>query len=174
MEFVQQDAQVTPHYLKDDGIVPNSAFPLMVYQGVLSLPGDDPARAFEQVFAANCWARSWRNGIYSFHHYHSTAHEVLGIAKGSANVIMGGEQGVRLTIGPGDVMVVPAGVGHKNLGASADLLVVGAYPDGQDPDLCKESVGEHARALENIPRVPMAVCDPIFGSDGPVMRLWKK
>ena len=101
MEFVQKDVQITPHYFRDDGVVPNSAFPLIVYQNALSLPEDDPARAYEQVFAANRWSRSWRNGIYPFHHYHATAHEVLGIAQGSARVCMGGEQGVRLTIGPG-------------------------------------------------------------------------
>lgn len=173
MEFVQQDARVTPHYFKDDGLVPNSGFPLMVYQGVISVNGNDPAQAFEHVFSVNRWARTWRNGIYSFHHYHSTAHEVLGIAKGSAEVCMGGEQGARFTIGPGDVMVVPAGVGHKNLGASSDLLVVGGYPDGQNPDLCKESDGEHRQALVNIPNVPLPVADPVFGIDGPMMDHWK-
>lgn len=174
MEFIQKDVQITPHYFPDDGIVPNSAFPLIVYQGALSLPEDDPARAFEQVFAANRWSRSWRNGIYPYHHYHATAHEVLGIARGSAKVCMGGEQGVRLTIGPGDVMVIPAGVGHKNLGASSDLLVVGAYPDGQHPDLCRESAHEHRHAQENIPKVPMPASDPVFGINGAVMNLWKK
>ncbi len=174
MEFIQKDAQITPHYFQDDGVVPNSVFPLIVYQGALSLPENDPARAFEQIFAANRWSRSWRNGIYPFHHYHATAHEVLGIAQGSARVCMGGEQGVRLTIEPGDVMVIPAGVGHKNLGASTDLLVVGAYPDGQHPDLCRESAREHKHALENIPKVPMPASDPVFGTNGAVMNLWKK
>ena len=136
-------------------MVPNSVFPLIVYQiyaRTVTTRKNDPARAFEQVFAANRWSRSWRNGIYPFHHYHATAHEVLGIAQGSARVCMGGEQGVRLTIGPGDVMVIPAGVGHKNLGASSDLLVVGAYPDGQHPDLCRESAREHEHALEKYPQ----------------------
>ncbi len=174
MNFVQQDAQITPYYFKDDGRVPNSAFPLLVYRGALSLPEDDPARAYEQVFAANRWSRSWRNGIYSFHHYHATAHEVLGIARGSAEVCMGGEQGARLAIGPGDVMVIPAGVGHKNLGASSDLLVVGAYPDGQHPDLCRENAGEYGQALENIPKVPVPTSDPVFGTEGAVMKLWRK
>ncbi|MDE2954664.1 MAG: hypothetical protein OXR71_09080, partial [Gemmatimonadota bacterium] len=64
MEFVQEDVQITPHYFRDDGVVPNSVFPLIVYQSALSLPENDPARAFEQVFAANRWSRSWRNGIY--------------------------------------------------------------------------------------------------------------
>ena len=173
MGFVRQDAEVTPHYFQDDGMVPNSSFPLLVYQGVIDASGNDPVCVFEQMFAANHWSRTWRNGIYPFHHYHGTAHEVLGIAKGTANVCMGGEQGARFKVGPGDVMVVPAGVGHKNLGASVDLLVVGGYPDGQSPDLCKESAGEHHLALKNIPRVPMPASDPVYGIDGPVINLWK-
>lgn len=174
MDFVQKDARITPHYFEDDGRVPNSAFPLLVYRGALSLPKGDPARAFEQVFAVNRWSRSWRDGIYPFHHYHATAHEVLGIARGSAEVCMGGERGARLTIGPGDVMVIPAGVGHKNLGASADLLVVGAYPDGQHPDLCRDGAGERERALNRIPNVPMPDSDPVFGVAGGLMTLWKR
>lgn len=174
MDFVQKDAQITPHYFADDGRIPNSALPLLVYRGALSLPKDDPAWAFEQVFAGNRWSRSWRDGIYSFHHYHATAHEVLGIARGSAEVCMGGERGARLTIGPGDVMVIPAGVGHKNLGASADLLVVGAYPDRQHPDLCRDSASEHARALDHIPNVPMPDFDPVFGVSGGLVTLWNR
>ena len=47
MDFVQKDARITPHYFADDGRIPNSAFPLLVYRGALSLPNDDPAWAFE-------------------------------------------------------------------------------------------------------------------------------
>ena len=87
---------------------------------------------------------------------------------------MGGERGARLTIGPGDVMVIPAGVGHKNLGASADLLVVGAYPDGQHPDLCRDSASDHERALDHIPNVSMPDSDPVFGVAGGLVTLWNR
>jgi uncharacterized protein YjlB len=33
------------------------------------------------------------DGIYPFHHFHSTAHEVLGIVAGSAVVVLGGPSG---------------------------------------------------------------------------------
>ena len=91
--------QVTHQALKDDGTFPNNEKrPLLLYQGALDLPADDPASIIEAVFAANGWVGSWRDGIYSYHHYHSTAHEVLGVYSGSARVQLGGEQGVILSV----------------------------------------------------------------------------
>jgi uncharacterized protein YjlB len=128
---------------------------------------------FEALFAANGWGGSWRNGIFSFPHYHSNAHEVLGIARGRASVRFGGGSGMVLEVRPGDVVVIPAGVGHQNLSASADLLVVGAYPRGQeDYDLCRGEPGERPRVLANIARVPLPEADPVHGRDGPLMRHW--
>jgi len=169
-----QNATIIPYPLTDDGIIPNSPLPLLVYQGAIDKSAADPAATFETIFAQNNWPHSWRNGIYPFHHYHSTAHEVLGIAKGTADVQMGGPNGVHLTVNPGDVIIIPAGVGHKNLGASSDLLVIGSYPTGQSPDLFRESNAEHQKALRNIPQVPLPSSDPIYGTDGPMIQHWKK
>ena len=122
---------VRAYLLLDDGKIPNNpVLPLLVYQGAFGFTDSDPASTCEAVFESNGWGNYWRNGIYSFHHYHSTAHEVLGICRGSARAQFGGEQEVTLEIGAGDVVVIPAGVGHKRLEASSDLLVVGAYPPG--------------------------------------------
>lgn len=173
MECVRK-ISVVPHHFKDDGVIPNNPFPLIVYPGVLRLPVDDPARTFEILFMENQWGHSWRNGIYAFHHYHSMAHEVLGIAAGHADVLMGGPKGVRITVRAGDVMAIPAGVGHKNLGSSPDLLVIGAYPIGQRVDLCRESPRDHKQAQVYIPRIPLPTADPVYGADGPLMQLWKK
>ncbi|TIP34411.1 MAG: cupin, partial [Mesorhizobium sp.] len=73
---------------KDDGLVPNHpSWPLIVYRGAVTLPDDlDPAAVFEELFKANGWGDSWRNGIYDYVHYHSRIHEVLGIARGTAKV----------------------------------------------------------------------------------------
>jgi len=76
--------------------------------------------------------------------------------------------------GLGDVLVIPAGVAHKNLGASADLGVVGAYPRGQSPDMNDGHDGERPRADQNIAQVPLPAADPVFGVDGPLMRQWTK
>ncbi|MGH6921717.1 MAG: cupin domain-containing protein, partial [Geminicoccaceae bacterium] len=139
------------HLFEDDGAIPNNPrLPFLVYANALDLGGGDPAAVCEAVFGANQWDRSWRNGIYPFPHYHSTAHEVLGICRGEARVRFGGAKGVVMTVRAGDVVVIPAGVGHQNLGAGGECLVVGAYPPGPDWDLCTGKPEERPRVLANI------------------------
>ncbi|CAB1078026.1 Cupin domain-containing protein [Olavius algarvensis Delta 1 endosymbiont] len=159
--------------LKDDGTFPNNGkLPLIVYQGILVLSGSDPAATAENLFALNGWSGSWRNGIYGFHHYHSMAHEVLGVYSGSAQVQLGGDQGVSLTVNCGDVIIIPAGVAHKNLGADHDFRVVGAYPRGQAPDMCYGKSGERPRADRNIAEVSLPKMDPGYGNAGPLAKHW--
>ena len=159
---------------EDDGAIPNNPrLPLLVYAGAVDASGADPAARFEQVFAANGWSGAWRDGIYPFRHYHSTGHEVLGIARGEAKVRFGGANGAVLTVRAGDVVVIPAGVGHQNLGASQDLLVVGAYPGGTDFDLCRGQADERPRVLANIAKVGLPAADPVHGPGGPLLAHWK-
>ena len=153
----------------DDGVIPNSGLPLLVYDQ--AVPAD--AAAIEGVFAANGWPPAWRNGVHPFHHFHSSAHEVLGVARGEVSVLFGGATGKVLTIRAGDVVVVPAGVAHCNQGQSSDLLIVGAYPDnGADPDLRRGKVAEHAAAVRCIAAVKTPRTDPVAGSAGPLLELW--
>src|SRR6201995_3522034 len=116
----------------DDGAIPNSRLPLLVYRDAVPA---DPA-AIERLFAANRWPPAWRDGVHPFHHFHSSAHEALGVARGEATVLFGGPGGQVLAVQAGDVVVVPAGVAHCNQSQSSDLLIVGAYPDNANhPDL---------------------------------------
>ena len=64
----------------------------------------------------------------------------------------------------GDVIVIPAGVGHQNLGASPDFHVVGGYPVGQQPDLLRGNPGERPAADDRIATVPLPSKDPIRGA----------
>jgi uncharacterized protein YjlB len=172
---LRQPVEAIPYFFADDGAIPNNpALPLLVCPGVFKLAGDDPARIPEQIFAANGWVGSWRNGIFPFPHYHSRVHEVLAICKGKAQVQLGGAQGVTLTVQAGDVVLIPAGVGHENLGASADLLVVGAYPPGEPVDLCHGKAEERPQVLTNIVQVPLPISDPVWGDSGPVFEHWRK
>jgi len=157
-------------YFKDDGGIPNNRLPLLLYRNALS--NGVNARSLQKQFAANNWTNSWDNGVYSFHHYHSTSHEVLGIYSGSALLHLGGEKGEKLSVKAGDVIVIPAGVGHKNLGASNDFGVVGAYPDGRDWDLLKGEPGERPKADKNIAALPIPDFDPILGKTGGLRKLW--
>lgn len=157
----------------DDGAIPNHpTLPLLVYKNALKVEGSDPASIAEAAYARSGWGGTWRNGIFDFHHYHSTAHEALAIVRGRATVLIGGEEGERLEVSAGDVMVLPAGTGHKRLSSSTDLLVVGAYPAGQQWDLCRGEAGERPQVLQNIREVPLPNTDPIFGDEGPLIQHW--
>jgi uncharacterized protein YjlB len=157
---------------KDDGMIPNNRYPLLLYRRVINFGSGDPAAQVEEQFAANNWTNSWQNGIYPFHHYHSTSHEVLGVYQGTATVRLGGERGHDFTVQAGDVIVIPAGVGHKNLGASGDFGVVGAYPDGRKWDLLTGKPGERPKADQNIAALPIPDHDPVYGSAGPLREIW--
>ena len=154
----------------DDGRFPNSALPLLVYRGAVE---PDPA-VMEQLFAANDWSNAWRNGIFNYHHFHSIAHEVLGIARGEVQVAFGGPSGQSVTVRAGDIVVIPAGVGHRNMGQTDDLVVIGAYPGGSDYDTLRGKADEHEKALQAIAGVPLPACDPVWGYDGPLRVLWTK
>jgi uncharacterized protein YjlB len=159
--------------IKDDGIFPNNGkLPLILYKKAADLPGNGGAGIVEDILRRNSWGSSWRNGIYSVHHYHSTAHEVLGVYSGSAEIRLGGEKGHSYNVGIGDFVVIPAGVAHKCLAASDDFRVVGAYPPGQRYDMCYGHKEERPETDRNIALVPLPEEDPVYGIDGPLIRLW--
>src|SRR5262245_63617582 len=116
------------------------------------------------MFEANGWFSSWRNGLFSVHHYHSTAHEVLGVYQGRVTARLGGERGAPITLVAGDVVVIPAGVAHKNDGASADFRVVGAYPAGTSPDMQYGKPGERPGTDRAIARIGLPAGDPVGGA----------
>ncbi len=151
------------HLLAQNGAIPNSQHPALVYCNVLALGTLDLASAFERLFSEHGWPPAWRAGLYTMHHYHSTAHEVLGIFRGWVQARLGGENGPIVTLNTGDVVLIPAGVAHRNEGQSADFSAVGAYPRGMSPDLCYGKEAELARAVRNIARLPVPDPDPVRG-----------
>ncbi len=160
---------------EDDGKVPNNPrLPLICYRkAVRSSDVADPAALFEELFARNGWGDSWRDGIYPYAHFHSGTHEVLGIVRGRARVLFGGDAGKVLSLTAEDVMVLPAGTGHQCLWSSPDLLVVGAYPPGGHYDECRPDAESHARALKTIADAPAPERDPVYGANGPLLNLWE-
>ena len=156
---------------EDAGAVPNSRLPVLVYHEV---EGASSPSACEELFARNGWLGAWVNGIFPFHHFHSTVHEVLGIVAGSVAVILGGPDGGRFEVARGDVLVLPAGTGHCNADSSVDLLVVGAYPNGMQWDLRRGDPAERDEVVANITAVPLPDTDPVHGSDGPLTEIWRR
>jgi uncharacterized protein YjlB len=115
--------QVETLTFEEAGGIPNTRLPVLVYHEV---EGAREADECNKLLARNRWLGAWVDGIYSFHHFHSTAHEVLGIVAGSAAVVLGGPSGRRFEVSRGDILVLPAGTRHCNVGSSDDLLVIGA------------------------------------------------
>jgi len=170
-QYVSPNAKVIAQVLRDDQTFPNSPLPVLIYRKAVVAERVTP-ELFEELFRANDWRGSWRNGIYKYHHYHSTSHEVLGVFSGSAKVQLGGDRGEAYELQPGDVVVIPAGVAHKNLDATADFGVVGAYPEGMDWDMNYGKPEERPRADHNISKVPFPKADPVYGDNGPLREKW--
>jgi uncharacterized protein YjlB len=159
-------------YFKDDGVVPNNKYPLLLYRNAFSARGVKGAEWLEETFLANNWSNSWRNGIFTFQHYHSITHEALGIYSGEVEVLLGGDKGEKVKVKAGDIIVIPAGVGHKNLG-DTNLGVVGAYPNGMPVDIMRGEAGERPRVDQNIAAVPFPGTDPLLGKDKGLVEIWK-
>lgn len=171
--FAMPGRQPKTFYFKDDGSIPNSKYPLLVYQHAFEGRGSKGGDWLEEKFAANNWTNTWRWGVYPFHHYHSNTHEVLGVFSGKALLHMGGEQGEKMEVQAGDIIVIPAGVGHKCLTHSDDFTVLGAYPNGLSPDLNKGEKGERPKTDQHIAAVPFPATDPLLGSNDGLKKLWK-
>ena len=157
----------------------NDIIPLLAYRASADLaPGEAgmeaawPAEFFEEVFSRNLWPAAWRNGVYPFHHYHSTAHEVLGVYSGFASIQFGGEGGPIVDVRGGEAVVIPAGVSHRLVDSRGGFRVVGAYPEGQVPDLCRGDAVDSVAARVRIAKVPVPSCDPLSGPSGPLPILW--
>lgn len=158
---------------EDGGLVPNNPLPFLVYKRALAL-GAEPEAEIEHLFGGNGWVGLWRNGVYDYLHYHATVHEVLGVARGRAQIRFGGPRGRELEISAGDVAILPAGTGHQCMSASADFSVVGGYPPGAKMQITRPTPENHAMALKTIPKVELPRTDPVAGENGPLLRLWRR
>jgi uncharacterized protein YjlB len=165
------------HYLSkifsDYGAFPNNKnLPLVILKSPLKDARIVPEQ-FEKIFSNHGWPAAWRNGLFDFHHYHSKAHEVLGVYAGWVRACFGGPQGEIMEAEKGDVIIIPAGVAHCNNGQSPDFKVVGAYPVGQPVDMMYGKPGERPQADINISQVGLPTADPVFGIAGLLIELWR-
>jgi uncharacterized protein YjlB len=165
-----QQVNIIRTILKDDGLFPNNQLlPMLVYKGALQTTD---GHLIKDLFETNRWIGAWEDGIFDYHHYHSSTHEVLGVIKGSARIEMGGPHGTTVTAEPGDVIIIPAGVAHKFVEGDDDFTVVGAYPEGQSYDIKYGHEGERPETDNNIKATPLPTEDPLYGNDGPLLKNW--
>lgn len=160
--------------LKPTALVPNSNYPLLYYKS--AFPADITPDDISAHFKQNTWIAQWRFGMYKQAHFHTTAHEVLGIYRGSARVRFGvsdneaieGSGAVELDVSAGDVIVIPAGVAHRCVEDRDGFTMVGAYPKGAKQwDM--NYGGEEKDVSAALPEM-----DPVLGADTEGLTgLWK-
>ena len=175
MAGARQPVEPKAFHFEPDGIgcPNNSTLPVLIYREVFEAGQTSVADQFESAFHDNGWTGCWRWSVYTYHHYHSNAHEALGVSRGSARLQLGGSQGEVFDVSVGTLIVLPAGTGHKNLQATPDFLVVGAYPNGQGHyDTNRSGSMDLDKALSNIAKTPLPDNDPFYGSEGPLVRIW--
>jgi uncharacterized protein YjlB len=151
------------HAPPGDHIPNHPSFPVLVYRAVAGVT--EGTAAARGLLAAHGWGGSWVDGVFGFHHFHSTSHEVLAVVAGEARLELGGPQGETFAVDAGDVLVLPAGTGHRSAWASTGFTVVGAYPEGQEEfDVLRgEDPREVAEARVRIAALARPSRDPVGG-----------
>jgi uncharacterized protein YjlB len=169
--YLKPIEEVTTYFFDDDGQVPNSHLPVLVYSHVYN--GPDYALWFKERFRRNGWTNNWRDIVLPYLHFHTTTHEVLAICRGTVKLLVGGfRNGIELVVSAGDVLVLPAGVGHCALPGQLDYEVVGGYPEGKSWDMMTGSSEERELAFANIALLPVPNTDPLFGKTGRLVKEW--
>lgn len=162
---------VETHYLKGNGRVPNSRLPLLIYRSAVQVG----VAEMEEQIRRNDWPPEWHSsfGMYPRHHFHSDAHELIAVTRGTMVGLFGGHDGVRATVTAGDVIVIPAGVGHFGESITEDLRLTGAFPAGcAIHDFRLGYPDEYARVADRAQRVPIPANDPLHGPKGPLVEIW--
>jgi len=167
-----QNVNILRPLFPENGNFPNNGLlPLLIYKGAVHV-GEDETDMVKEILESNGWTNAWVDGVYDYHHYHSTAHEVLVVVKGTARVQFGGPNGTTFALENGDVIIIPAGVAHKKVEDADGFTCVGAYPLGQQYDMNYGKKGERPRVDEDIRKVPLPEIDPVYGAGGPLSKNW--
>lgn len=163
---------VEERMIEEDGLVPNNAhIPARIYRRVLKDAGDAMPEMFEALHAGNGWSGFWHGAVACYTHFHSIAHELISVYRGSARIKLGGASGPVFLVTAGDVILIPAGVGHQNLGCTIDYQNLGCYPAERCRwDMRSPKAEERLEVRRNISQVPPPLLDPVTG--GNYERFW--
>ncbi|MCE4217423.1 hypothetical protein GD586_08175 [Pseudarcicella sp. GAP-15] len=162
---------IITYFFENDGDIPNNILPVVIYKNALQ---HAVQKDLEVLFCQNGWGNNWQDIILTEDHFHSNTHEVLGLKSGQARLKLGGEKGEIVTVEKGDVIILPAGVGHYSVDNSIEYQFVGGYPNGAEWNL-KFSLKKEdcSSVLAEIASIPLPKKDPVFGDGGPVFEYWK-
>ena len=160
------------YFVEKNGYFPGSKFPVLHYEQALQVPTFFPGKFVSSFLRKHNWSNNWRNGIYTFHHYHSTTHEAMAVIKGQAMILLGGMHGRNVLLKKGDIIVVPAGVAHMNLGNEKDLIFIGGYPSGRNYDMNYGRADEHPKVDNNMRFLPIPDTGPLYGHADPLIDIW--
>ncbi|GLB06291.1 hypothetical protein AtubIFM57258_001588 [Aspergillus tubingensis] len=173
------EISVTSRQIPKWGGIPNTSIqskPLMIYHKAFNASANDLAAHLEEIGEVR---PQWVYSMYSQTHFHSTTHEVLGVVSGRARLCFGGEanpERFEPTVEKGDLIIVPAGVGHRlleELGSDQGdpFQMVGAYPPQKQWDMCYGDSREEDKVSRNIHALSWFHSDPLCGQDGPVLHV---
>lgn len=169
--MIDGDAQT--HLFEPDGGIPNSRLPLVLWRGRLprEARGGTAATA---LFRRNGWQGTWVYTVFPYWHFHSRGHEVLACVSGTARIGLGGDRGIKVDVAPGDVCVIPAGVGHRRLDASGDFQMAGGYPPGQEGNIVRPGDLSDERIAGEIAAVALPQTDPVSGRADGIVAIWRE
>lgn len=165
--------RVSKHFVPAHAGFPNTSlnpYPLLIYHSCF--PASTSTSSIQShLRSVGVVEPAWTFPMYRQHHYHSTTHEVLVVANGSARLFFGGDgnpQGVQQEVSKGDVLVLPAGTGHAMEEDLGGFSMVGSYPvDAENWDHC--TGGEGKKAEDRIMALGWFKRDPIYGDAGPAL-----
>lgn len=105
--------------------------------------------------------------IFSYHHYHSKAWELLICIHGEATIQFGGDSGPTASVATGDLLLIPPGLAHKQLDEKNGFALLGSYPTvGGFDDAIDTLTGSPTKEeMERIVNCHVPEHDPIFHLD---------
>ena len=170
--------RVSQHQIPANNLTPNTSIqkkPLLIYHSAFE-PSQASAPTIEShLTSVGVVEPQWRFSMFPVDHFHSNTHEVLCVCNGKAMLCFGGEgneERVESEVEKGDVMIVPAGVGHKLLEdlSGGGFEMVGSYPPGEPWNLCYGTEEEREK-VDSISGLQWFDKDPIYGDEGPCLEV---
>ncbi|KAJ0375786.1 hypothetical protein COL26b_005934 [Colletotrichum chrysophilum] len=160
-----EQIQPETYFVKRTEHCPNSDFPVLVYRGVLGTGDELDEDEVSEKLQQYGWVKKGRSEL------------VFG--EGGSDPA---GSGVRCWVRPGDVVVVPAGVAHASVAdekaapGEKEYRYVGVYPEESPQwrsEMGRKPLQEKQGLVEEVEGVGLPRMDPLYGVDGPLIKIWK-